>query len=158
MAGLTIDKLDIGVYIQYARRTQLIEQVRQQYHLREATSVPAQALIVDLYPKLSELDLLLGVPILAQSWAYFYAPKSYVYQRRSPFLFHKIFPALNEKQEQNGGEGRGKRDEEKLEEVVCTNEEETKEKNALQRCFKQIEEINSLLRYIGGRIGQFLQG
>ena len=90
MPGLTIDKLDIGIYIQYARRTQLVEQVRQQYHLREAEGVTAQVLIVDLYPKLTELDILLGISTLALPWAYFYAPRNFSVQHRSLFAFHRL--------------------------------------------------------------------
>jgi hypothetical protein len=160
MTGLTIDKFDIGIYIQYARRTQLVEQVRQQYHLREAESVPAQALIVDLYPKLTELDILLGISSLALPWAYFYAPRNFSMQRRSTFAFHRL---LLGKQDQNKQNQQQKQEEEKsdeqvLEEVECQSTEETHEKNVLKACFKQIEELNALLRYIGGRIGQFLQG
>ncbi len=157
MPGLTIDKFDIGIYIQYARRTQLMEQVLSQYHMREATSVPAQALIVDLYPKLAELDLLLGVATYSTTWAYFYAPKSYTEQRRSPFAFHRIIPIIGERKkgEEEKEQGKG---EDLLEEVECKTAEEDREKKTLRACFKQIEEINSLLRYIGGRIGQFLQG
>ena len=97
MPAVTIDKFDIGIYIQYARRTQLIEQVMSQYHMREAQAVPAQALIVDLYPKLAELDLLLGIATLSSPWAYFYAPRSYSAQRRSPFSFHRIIPFMGER-------------------------------------------------------------
>lgn len=157
MPAITIDKFDIGIYIQYARRTQLMEQVLSQYHLREAASVPAQALIVDLYPKLAELDLLLGVATYSTTWAYFYAPKSYTEQRRSPFAFHRIVPIIGEREKNEGEEERGS-EEEILEAIECKTEEESKEKKVLKACFKQIEEINSLLRYIGGRIGQFLQG
>src|SRR5882672_1099137 len=100
MPAVTIDKFDIGIYIQYARRTQLIEQVLSQYHMRDATSVPAQALIVDLYPKLAELDLLLGVATMSSPWAYFYAPKSYSTQRRSPFAFHRVIPIIGERKKE----------------------------------------------------------
>lgn len=155
MPALTIDKFDIGIYIQYARRTQLIEQVMSQYHMREATGVPAQALIVDLYPKLAELDLLLGIASLSSPWAYFYAPRSYSIQRRSPFAFHRIIPILGEREKD---EEEQKRDEEIIEEIECLTPEEERERKVLRACFRQIEEINSLLRYIGGRIGQFLQG
>src|SRR5262245_49745549 len=151
MPALTIDKFDIGIYIQYARRTQLMEQVIQQYHMREAGSVPAQALIVDLYPKLAELDLLLGIATLSAPWAYFYAPKSYSTQRRSPFTFHRVIPVIEERQEQGEGEEEQKKEEEILEEVKCKTPEEERERKVLRACFKQIEEINSLLRYIGGR-------
>jgi hypothetical protein len=154
MPTVTIDKFDIGVYIQYARRTQLIEQVNSQYHMRDATGVPAQALIVDLYPKLAELDLLLGIATLSSPWAYFYAPRSYSAQRRSPFSFHRIIPFMGERQ----NEDEDKKDEEIIEEMECKTPEEERERTVLKSCFRQIEEINSLLRYIGGRIGQFLQG
>ncbi|MCE5295321.1 MAG: DUF5399 domain-containing protein [Chlamydiales bacterium] len=154
MPAVTIDKFDIGIYIQYARRTQLMEQVMSQYHLREATGVPAQALIVDLYPKLAELDLLLGIATLSSPWAYFYAPRSYGAQRRSPFTFHRIIPFMGERNQ----EDEQKKDEEIIEEMECRTPEEERERKVLKACFQQIEEINSLLRYIGGRIGQFLQG
>jgi len=159
MPGITIDNFDIGIYIQYARRTQLVEQVIQQYHLREAGAVSAQALIVDLYPKLAELDLLLGVSTLSTPWAYFYAPKSYSSQRRSPFAFHRVVPIIgeDEREREHGGQ-QGKKDEEILEEIPCKSPEDEGERKVLRACFRQIEEINSLLRYIGGRIGQFLQG
>ena len=154
MPAVTIDKFDIGIYIQYARRTQLMEQVMSQYHLREATGVPAQALIVDLYPKLAELDLLLGIATLSSPWAYFYAPRSYGAQRRSPFTFHRIIPFMGERNQDE----EQKKDEEIIEETECRTPEEERERKVLKACFQQIEEINSLLRYIGGRIGQFLQG
>jgi len=151
MPAVTIDKFDIGIYIQYARRTELIEQVRQQYHMPEAQGVPAQALIVDIYPKLSELDLLMGVAAIHAPWAYFFPPKRYPAQRRSPFAFHRIIPIFGSTEEQ-------KEEEEKLDSIECGTPEEETEKTTLKGCFKQIEKINELIRYIGGRIGQFLQG
>jgi len=158
MPSVTIDKFDIGIYIQYARRTQLMEQVLAQYHLREAASVPAQALIVDLYPKLAELDLLLGVATYGTTWAYFYAPKSYTEQRRSPFAFHRVLPIIEERRQGKGDDEEQQQEEDILEEISCKTMEENEEKNTLKACFRHINEINSMLRYIGGRIGQFLQG
>lgn len=151
MPAVTIDRLDIGIYIQYARRMQLIEQVQEQFHLREATTVPAQALIVDLYPKLSELDLLLGVGTTLAPWAYFFPPKSFPFQRRSAFAFHRILPIFGRADAEN-------EEEEKLNAIVCDSDEEEEERSAIRGCIKKIREINSLLRFIGGRIGQFLQG
>jgi hypothetical protein len=151
---VTIDQLDIGIYIQYARRTELIEQVRQQYHLPEAGQVPAQALIVDLYPKLSEMDLLLGVATTHAPWAYFYAPKNYNSRRQSTFAFHRILPIFGSTEEDKDDEDGEKR----LDSIVCETEEEEEEKSTIHRCIKQVKYLNELLRYIGGRIGQFLQG
>ena len=151
MPAVTIDKFDIGIYIQYARRTELIEQVRQQYHMPEAQGVPAQTLIVDIYPKLSELDLLMGVATIRAPWAYFFPPKRYPAQRRSPFAFHRIIPIF-------GSDEGQEKEEEKLNDIECETEEEEAEKSLIKACFKQIGEINELMRYIGGRIGQFLQG
>jgi hypothetical protein len=151
MPGLTLDKFDIGIYIQYARRTELLEQVRAQFHMPEASTVPAQTLIVDLYPKLSELEILMGVAALETPWAYFYPPKHFTAQRRSPFAFHRIIPIFGTAEEEKALEDR-------LEEISCEDAEDIEEKNAIRACFGQIRKINELLRYIGGRIGQFLQG
>ncbi len=151
MPAVTIDKFDIGIYIQYARRTELIEQVRQQYHMPEAQGVPAQTLIVDIYPKLSELDLLMGVAAIHAPWAYFFPPRRFPAQRRSPFAFYRVIPIFGSDEEQE-------KEEKKLEDINCSSPEEETEKTVLKGCFKQIEQINELIRYIGGRIGQFLQG
>ena len=151
MPGVTIDQLDIGIYIQYARRTELIEQVRQQYHLPEAGQVPAQALIVDLYPKLSEMDILLGAASSHAPWAYFFAPKDFASRRRSSFAFSRIMPIFGSKDKED-------KDEETLDQTVCHSKEEEEEKSILKTCVHQIKHLSSLLHYIGGRIGQFLQG
>lgn len=147
----TIDRLDLDIYIQYARRTQLIEQINRQYHFEEAASIPPQTQLVALYPKLTEMDLLLGVSAVQVPWAYFFPPPQYRYQRRSPFGFFRVAPSLGsfEKEEE---------DKQKLEEVECETEEDEKEKTTLKGCFTQIEKINQWLSFIVGRIGQFLQG
>jgi hypothetical protein len=151
MPSITIDRLDIGIYIQYARRMQLVEQIEAQYHYKDATTIPASALIVDLYPKLTELDLLLGVGTTLAPWAYFYPPNAFSAQRRSAFAFHRLAPIF------------GKSDaeileEKKLDEIECSSDEEESEKSAIRGCLKKLKELNELVRYIGGRIGQFLQG
>lgn len=151
MPAVTIDRLDIGIYIQYAKRTQLIEQVQQQYHLREAGFIPAQALIVDLYPKLSELDILLGVGTTIAPWGYFFPPASFAKLRQSPFAFHRVLPSFEEDEKEE-------KKEKKLKEMICESEEEEEEKSVLLSCLKKIKELNALMKYIGGRIGQFLQG
>lgn len=152
MPGTTIDQLDIGIYIQYARRTELFEQINQQFHFKEAGTVPAQALIINLYPKLTELDLLLGVAQEAIPWAFFYPPKKFSFQRRSPFAFHRIAPLLGSSDKDD------EEKDQKMNDIECNSEEEEQEKNTIRRCLKQVRDLNSQLRYIIGRIGQFLQG
>lgn len=147
----TIDQLDIGIYVQYARRTQMVEQINQQYHLEEAASIPAHLQVVDIYPKLSELDLLLGVVPVTTPWAYFFPPPRFRFQRRSAFGFFRVAPSLGSFEEED-------QDEEKLEKIECETEEEQAEKKALGACFAQIEKINNWLSFIVGRVGQFLQG
>lgn len=147
----TIDKLDIGIYIQYARRTQLIEQINQQYHLEDAASIPPQIQLVDLYPKLSEMELLLGIVPVQMPWAYFFPPPQFRFQRRSPFGFFRVAPSLGSFEKED-------EDKRKLEDVECETEEDEKEKNVLKACFAQIDKINSWLSFIVGRVGQFLQG
>lgn len=151
MPGVTIDKFDLAIYIQYARRTELIEQVKQQYHMQEAGTVYAQAIMIDLYPKLSELELLMGVAAISAPWAYFFPPKRFPIQRRSPFSFSRVVPIFGSNEEQ-------KEEEEKLDDIECSSEEEEEEKGVIKKCFKQMEQLNELMRFIGGRIGQFLQG
>jgi hypothetical protein len=147
----TIDKLDLNIYIQYARRTQMIEQINQQYHLDEAASIPAQISLVDLYPRISEMELLLGIVPVQSPWAYFFPPKRFRFQRRSPFGFFRVAPSLGSFEKEDD-------DERKLDEVICETPEEEKEKSAIKGCFDQIDKINTWLSFIVGRVGQFLQG
>ena len=147
----TIDKLDIGIYVQYARRTNMIEQITQQYHLDEASSIPPQIQMLDFYPKSSEMDRLLGIGIIQNPWAFFFPPPKFRYQRRSPFGFFRVAPSLGsfEEEEEN---------ERELDEVICETEEEEKERQVLKNCFEQIKKINNWISFIVGRVGQFLQG
>ncbi len=147
----TIDKLDIGIYIQYARRTQLIEEINKQYRLQEADTIPAQLQLVDIYPKLAEIDILLGVIPVTTPWAYFFPPKSFSTQRRSPFSFSRVVPILSD-------EGKEETEEEKLGRQKCDSKEEEQEKEVIGGCLKQIKKINSWLGFVIGRMGQFLQG
>lgn len=147
----TIDKLDVGIYLQYARRTNMIEQTNQQYHLDQASSIPAQLQVLDFFPKLSEMDVLLGTGMVENPWAFFLPPSKFRFQRRSPFGFFRVAPSLGsfEEEEEN---------EKELDDVLCESEEEEHEKKALKKCFEQIKKINSWVGFIVGRVGQFLQG
>lgn len=147
----TIDKLDMSVYNLYAVRTKMIEQINQQMQLDKAGSIPPQTLVQDLYPKLTELDILLGIVPLFTPWAYFYPPKNFRYQRRSPFAFFRVAPSLGSLKEQAEEEA-------KLADIECKSPEEEQEKAAIVRCFAQIDKINGWLSFIVGRVGQFLQG
>jgi hypothetical protein len=147
----TIDKLDIGIYVQYARRTQLVEQTNRQYHLQDAASIPPQIQLVDIYPKLTEIDLLLGIVPVQAPWAYFFPPPRFHFQRRSPFGFFRVAPSL-------GSFDKEDEDEQKLDQTECETEEDEKEKKVIKACFLQIDKINNWLSFIVGRVGQFLQG
>lgn len=147
----TIDKLDIDIYIQYARRTQLIEQINQQYHFEDAAAIPPHIQLVDLYPKLTEMDILFGIASIHTPWAYFFPPPRFRFQRRSPFGFFRVAPSLGSFEEED-------QNEKKLDDIECDTEEEEKEKKALKSCFSQISKINDWLSFIVGRVGQFLQG
>jgi hypothetical protein len=147
----TIDNLDFDVYRLYAVRTKLIEEINQQYRLQEAGSIPPQTQLIDTFPKLNELDLLIGaVPVLTP-WAYFFPPKLFRARRRASFTFSRIVPSLGTEEEQN-------RDEATLNSIETKTPEEAKEKEAISACFKQINKLNGWLSFIIGRVGQFLQG
>lgn len=147
----TIDKLDLSVYNLYAIRTKMIEQINQEYRLDQASSIPPQTLIMDIYPKLSEIDLLLGIVPVHAPWAYFYPPKNYFAQRRSPFAFYRVAPSMGTLDQQE-------KDEENLANTSCSTKEEEEEKKVILSCFKEVKKLNSWLGFIIGRVGQFLQG
>ncbi len=147
----TIDKLDMGIYVQYARRTEMLEQINEQFHLNEAASIPAQIKVEAFYPKPLEIDILLGSRITQTPWALFPPPPTHQLRRRSSFGFFRVAPTLGsfEKEEE---------DMNRLAQIECSTEEEKKEKQILQTCFQQIEKINGWMGFIVGRIGQFLMG
>ena len=147
----TIDKLDLNVYNLYAIRTKMVEQINQQLQLDKAESIPPQTSVMNIYPKLTELDILLGIVPLHTPWAYFFPPKQFQNIRRSPFAFFRVAPSLGSLEEQE-------KEEAILDSIVCSSPEQLKEKAAIKSCFKQIEQINRWLGYIIGRVGQFLQG
>jgi len=147
----TIDKLDISVYNLYAVRTKMLEQINQQYRLDQASSIPPQTQVLDIYPKLSELDLLLGVARTHAPWAFFYPPVRFALLRKSPFSFSRIVPSIGSDEEEEEAK-------EKLQQVEVESEEEEEEKQILQACFKELHKINDWLGFIIGRVGQFLQG
>lgn len=147
----TIDQLDLNVYNMYAIRTKMVEQINQEIQLDKASSIPPQTHVINIFPKLSELDLLLGVVPLNVPWAYFLPPPRLHFIRRSPFAFSRLIPSMGSEEEQE-------EDFALIEGVPTSSLEEAAEKQALLNCFKQVKTINKWMGFIIGRIGQFLQG
>lgn len=147
----TIDQLDISIYNLYAIRTQMIEQTYRDLSLGEAATIPPQTQLIDIYPKLTELDILLGVVPVVTPWAYFYPPKHFRSIRRSPFSFFRVAPTLGSLESHEELEAQ-------ITSVKCHTKEEEKEKKALLGCLDVIDKINSWISFIVGRVGQFLQG
>lgn len=155
----TIDKLDLSVYNQYAIRSEMIRQFESQIQMAKAGAIVTHAQISDNFPKLPEIDLLLGLRTSHASWAMFSAPKEFQELRRSPFnRRHRIAPSLEGKQSEMEGfleaydpdKERNKEEQEK--------EEEKEEQEVLKDCFTQIGTINGWLGEIIGNIGRFVQG
>jgi hypothetical protein len=147
----TIDNLDLNIYNLYALRTKMIEQTNQQLRLDQAASIPPQTMVLDIWPKLTELDLLLGIVPTGTPWALFYPPKAFRDIRRSPFAFSRIAPSLGDEQEQEDLE-------EEIEEMEVDTDDDKEKKVKILACLKEIKKINSWLGFIIGRVGQFLQG
>lgn len=148
----TIDKLDLNVYNMYVSRTQALEQIKDQFHMEMASTIAPQITLVSNYPKMAELDILLGIPAFyEESWAYFTPPPQFRNARRTPFSFYRIAPTLGSQEKQD-------EDEEKFNAIVCETEEEKKEKSAIEGCFKWVNQINRWIGDIIGHMGQFLQG
>lgn len=146
----TIDKLDISVYNLYAMRTKMVEQINQQFRLDQASTIPPQITVLDIYPKLTELDILLGIVPLHTPWANFYPPPRFKFIRRSPFSY-RVIPSLGSYSDQE-------QEEQKLDDIPCNTPDELQEKATLKGCFREMEKLNNWLSFIVGRIGQFLQG
>jgi hypothetical protein len=147
----TIDNLDLSIYNLYALRTRMIEQTNQQFRLDQAGSIPPQILVMDSFPKPTEIDLLLGVVPILTPWAYFFPPIAFRRKRRSPFGFARILPSLGDQDEHE-------KNEQAIASTVCHSQEEEKEKQTITACFEQINKINRWLSHIVGRVGQLLQG
>lgn len=147
----TIDRLDLSVYSNYALRITLIEEINGQLRMNEASSIPAQLQMVDIFPKMTELDLLLGVVPLATPWAFFYPPERYKDIRRNPFAFFRVGPSFGSLENQE-------KDEALLEEILTNSSADEEEKAVIRSCLKQMGKINDMINYIVGRVGQFLQG
>lgn len=146
----TIDNLDISIYMRYAQRTQYVEEIREQFQLDRAAQVAKQAVTADLSPKLTELDILLGISKSYTPWALFREPKSFRETRRSPFSRSRIVPSIGSEDEEE--------EEKKLDEIAVQNAKERRERDTLKRCVKQMKTINEWLGHIMGRIGQLIQG
>lgn len=144
----TIDNLDLSAYNSYALRILLTEEINSQLRMKEAASIPPQLQLVDISPKLSELDLILGVVPLATPWAYFYPPSKFRNIRRNPFAFSRVAPSFASVE----------KEEEDLNQVVCHSPLEEEEKTVIRKCLKQMGIIDEMINYIIGRVGQFLQG
>lgn len=147
----TIDKLPIEIYFEYARHTDTVERIQEEFHLKEASSIPTQTQVVDIFPRRSALDSILEGARVHNPWAYFTAPKKFRFQRRSPFSFSRVAPSL-------GSEAKLEADIAKLDGLECPSEEEQVEKGVIMKCLERLEKLNSWLGFIIGRMGQFLQG
>lgn len=147
----TIDQLDISVYSNYALRVTLIEQINTQLRIKEDASIAPQLQMVDISPKMTELDLVLGIIPLATPWASFLPPPNFRSLRRSPFAFYRVAPSF-------GPFNQEEEEEKKLDEIECETSQDDEEKAILKNCLAQMHKINDMINYIMGRIGQFLQG
>lgn len=154
MAGTTIADYEMSWYNLYALRTRSVEEIQKQYQLNQAATVTSNVVMPNYQQVQTELDMLFpDVRFVQNPFANFKAPpiKKHNQSRRSPFAFWRIAPSLGTLEEQ-----------EKLEAMVdqfnVDSNEEIREKKAIQSCFKQMNKLNSMLGFIVGRVGQFLQG
>ena len=147
----TIDKLDFGVHIQYAERTQFVEGVKKEFGLDKAEAIPPHVQIVDTYARPNELELLVGVASVTTPWAIFVRPRLLRTRRRPSFTVARVAPSLGTTAEQQELE-------DMIESTDTGSPEEQREKIILLTCFAQINKLNDWLSHIIGRVQQFLQG
>lgn len=148
----TIDKLSLDIYRDYAMRITLTQETNTQLRLEEASSIPAQLKMVDIFPRLSEFDLVLGLAHRALPWAYFYPPKSFKSGlRRNPFAFYRVCPSFGSLQEQEEVTAY-------LEKLPCKTPEQEAQKGVLMNFLKGMNRLNRMIGEVMGNVGRFLQG
>lgn len=148
----TIDNLDLSIYNLYAVRTKMMEQISTELRLDQAASVAPSVQVMDIYPRLTELDILLGLAHTSYTpWGYFFPPKKFRNVRRSPFSFARVIPSF-------GSDEVVEEMETLLQNVTTSSKEEDEEKQMIVRCLGKITLINEWMSHIVGRVGQFLQG
>lgn len=147
----TIYDFDLAVHIQYARRIQFNESEMEVYGVRSVDAIPSQVQVVDVYPRQSELDLLLGVVPRHAPYAYFYPPQGFDTLRKAPFAFSQVAPSLGSAEKQVS-------DMQRVAGFKCSTNEEKLEKGALTQCGETLGNINDDVGFVVGRVGQFLQG
>ncbi len=167
---VTIDRIDISHYFQYARRVASVEYTYKLFHLDQVNSIPAHASVVDVSPKLDDMEELFGFRQSTQPWAAFTEPDDFATQRRSTFAFDRVCPTLGTMEKQladlqrlqnfivekdREGKKQGQGQEEKSEGF---SPHDTKaEKKLLCNCLEEVEKLNQLIGFIISRVGQFLQ-
>lgn len=153
--AVTIDKLDIGVYIQYARSLELVEQVKEQFQLDKASSIPPQTQLVEFAPKIAEIELLMGILSSRENpWAFFFPPMRFREHRRTPFSRHQ-------KRVKNAqGQDMSEDDYllELIEGVECKTEKESEEKELIKDAVKKRQSIEAMIEDIISHMGMFVQG
>ncbi|MGM0439918.1 MAG: DUF5399 family protein [Chlamydiota bacterium] len=147
----TVFDLDFNANIEYARRTSLVESVNQQFRFSEAHSVPAQIQIVDAYPRLLEMEALLGMIRYHAPWAMFMPPRKFYEQRRPSFTSYRVVPSLGSLEKQAA-------DYAKITGYPAKTPKTKLEMRAIASCLEMVDQINEWISHVVGRIGQFLQG
>jgi len=149
--AVTIDKLNIGVYVQYARRMQFMESVNKQYRIAEAYNIPAQTQIINISPRTSEIEMLMGRSYGGNVWAIFSPPRNYFIQHRPIVSKFRIVPSIGSLQKQDA-------DQAKVAAYSCATRQEEREQQAIGSVFEVVNNICGWIGHIVGRVGQFLQG
>ena len=146
----TIDKLDIGIYVQYARMTQFREEIERQYGLGAAGQIAPHTIVVDIDQRPTSLDALMGVGGGIR-YSEVAAPAGFFAQHRSVFTTHCVVPSL-------GSEERHEADVAKVSAVKCRSPEARQEQSILKNLYDVRGDLNDQILYIFSHIGQFLQG
>lgn len=151
---VTIDRLKIDAYLDYAERTTLAEQVSKQFPPGQLSGLSDQVRIDTVTPQLTELDLLLGVVSVTTPWALFLAPDILYGKKRKhrvPFGVSSLLPSLGSPEECDILQ-------QKLLGVACSTPEEEREKHTLDNYFSTLQKLNIWLNDIFNRIHQFIHG
>jgi hypothetical protein len=175
---VTIDRLDISHYFQYARRVSSVETTYKTFRLEQAHAIPAHTRVVDVRPKFEEVEVLFGFRKSTQPWACFCAPSNYFSHRRNSFAFDRVCPTLGdleaqlellkkvknslEKEDGDDSDHRDYDEDDNLEAGKKRSKKPLKmfkksEKKRVTHCLEEVDKLNRMINFIMSRVGQFLQ-
>lgn len=148
----TIDSLGPDAYMRYAYTTDALEIRRRELKTEYEPTIRMDVEVLSFYPRIDNIDILLGLPRTRPSGAVYQSPDTFNLQRKSPFTFSRLAPWVFDYGDSEEAL------KELIQDIPCYNKEEEAERDSLLKLLGTLNEINSQLGYVANHVAQFLPG